>query len=144
MSVVNGVLVATPPPEGYVVDFDNPQRHSVLTAYVVSAVGMVFALLFMLQRLYVKAFVRHSLGIDDFLLVIAWFAAYINSIVYTIPTCFSKVVILLFLKDINNSQQWYRWDRQPSTARTLNLDSRTTLALVGHVCILCISSANDI
>ncbi|CRK25898.1 hypothetical protein BN1708_014364 [Verticillium longisporum] len=145
MSVVNGVLVATPPPEGYVVDFDNPQRHSVLTAYVVSAVGMLLALLFMLQRLYVKAFVRHSLGIDDFLLVIAWlgsiaiqvltirsfahtymgvhaweipfekfqdfalFAAYINSIVYTIPTCFSKVVILLFLKDINNSQQWYRW-----------------------------------
>ncbi|CRK40205.1 hypothetical protein BN1708_008140 [Verticillium longisporum] len=145
MSVVNGVLVAIPPPEGYVVDFDNPQRNSVLTAYVVSAVGMVFALLFMLQRLYVKAFVRHSLGIDDFLLVIAWlgsiaiqvltirsfahtymgvhgweipfekfqdfalFAAYINSIVYTIPTCFSKVVILLFLKDMNNSQKWYRW-----------------------------------
>ncbi|KAF3347736.1 Dihydrosphingosine 1-phosphate phosphatase [Verticillium dahliae VDG2] len=145
MSVVNGVLVAIPPPEGYVVDFDNPRRNSVLTAYVVSAVGMVFALLFMLQRLYVKAFVRHSLGIDDFLLVIAWlgsiaiqvltirsfahtymvvhgweipfekfqdfalFAAYINSIVYTIPTCFSKVVILLFLKDMNNSQKWYRW-----------------------------------
>ncbi|KAH6696056.1 hypothetical protein EV126DRAFT_388464 [Verticillium dahliae] len=129
MSVVNGVLVAIPPPEGYVVDFDNPRRNSVLTAYVVSAVGMVFALLFMLQRLYVKAFVRHSLGIDDFLLVIAWLGsiaiqvltirsfAHTYMVVHGWEIPFEKfqdfalvnVVILLFLKDMNNSQKWYRW-----------------------------------
>ncbi|EGY17065.1 uncharacterized protein VDAG_08229 [Verticillium dahliae VdLs.17] len=129
MSVVNGVLVAIPPPEGYVVDFDNPRRNSVLTAYVVSAVGMVFALLFILQRLYVKAFVRHSLGIDDFLLVIAWLGsiaiqvltirsfAHTYMVVHGWEIPFEKfqdfalvnVVILLFLKDMNNSQKWYRW-----------------------------------
>ncbi|EGY17064.1 uncharacterized protein VDAG_08228 [Verticillium dahliae VdLs.17] len=37
-----------------------------------------------------------------------------------------------------------RRDRQPSTAQTLNLDSRRTLALVGYVCILCIFIPNDI
>lgn len=65
MSIVNGVLVAIPPPEGYVVDFDNPQRNSVLTTYVVATVGMVLAAAFVAQRLYVKAFIRNKLGIDD-------------------------------------------------------------------------------
>lgn len=65
MSIVNGVLVAIPPPEGYVVDFDNPQRNSVLTTYVVATVGMALAAAFVGQRLYVKAFIRNKLGIDD-------------------------------------------------------------------------------
>ena len=37
------------------------------------------------------------------------FGAYINSIVYTVPTCLSKVVILLFLREINSTQTWYKW-----------------------------------
>ncbi|KAH7354252.1 hypothetical protein B0T11DRAFT_342368 [Plectosphaerella cucumerina] len=145
MSIVNGVLVAIPPPEGYVVDFDNPQRNSVLTTYVVATVGMVLAAAFVAQRLYVKAFIRNKLGIDDAVVIVAWlgsiaiqvltirsfavgfmgvhgweipfekfqefalFGAYINSIVYTVPTCLSKIVILLFLLEINHNNKWYRW-----------------------------------
>ncbi|KAF7556711.1 hypothetical protein G7Z17_g1234 [Cylindrodendrum hubeiense] len=127
MSEIDGVLVAILPPDGYVVDFDNPQRNSVGAT------------------LYVKAFIRNNFGIDDVLLIIAWlgsiaiqvltlrsfiegwmgvhgweipfdkfqtavfWATYINSIVYTIPTCLSKIVILLFLLELNRGQAWYRW-----------------------------------
>lgn len=65
MSVVNGVVVALPPPEGYVVDFDNPQRRYVVAVYVVSGLGMLFSFVFMLQRLFVKIYVHHSLRLDD-------------------------------------------------------------------------------
>lgn len=65
MAEINGTLVALPPPEGYVVDFENPQRNSVTVTYVVSGVGMTLALFFLLQRLYVKIFVRNKFGIDD-------------------------------------------------------------------------------
>ncbi|KAH6884932.1 hypothetical protein B0T10DRAFT_577330 [Thelonectria olida] len=145
MAEVNGVLVAIPPPDGYVVDFDNPQRNSVTATYVICGIGMTLALFFLLQRLYVKAFIRNTFGVDDVLLIIAWlgsitiqaltlrsfvegwmgvhaweipfakfqkavfWANYINSIVYTVPTCLSKIVILLFMLEINSNQPWYRW-----------------------------------
>ncbi|KAH6953797.1 hypothetical protein BKA56DRAFT_638278 [Ilyonectria sp. MPI-CAGE-AT-0026] len=145
MAEINGTIVAIPPPDGYVVDFDNPERNSVAATYAVSSVGIIAALLFLLQRLYVKAFIRNKLGIDDALLVLAWlgsiaiqvltlrsfiegwmgvhaweisfekfqkaifWANYINSIVYTIPTCFSKIVILMFLLELSGNRNWYRW-----------------------------------
>ncbi|KAM5344600.1 hypothetical protein ACJ41O_013135 [Fusarium nematophilum] len=145
MAEINGTLVAIPPPEGYVVDFNNPQRQAVEATYVICGVGMSLALFFLFQRLYVKLFVRNNFGIDDVLLIIAWlgsiaiqaltlrsfaegwmgvhvweipfekfqkaifWAYYINSIVYTVPTCLSKVVILLFLLEINTNKGWYRW-----------------------------------
>lgn len=65
MSAVNGVVVAMAPPDGYVVDFDNPQRRSVLAVYCVAGIGMVCAFLFMLQRIYVKLYVHGSFWIDD-------------------------------------------------------------------------------
>lgn len=65
MSIVNGVTVAIPPPEGYLVDFDNPQRRSVIAVYCVAGIGMFFATIFMLQRIYVKLVVHRSLWIDD-------------------------------------------------------------------------------
>lgn len=65
MSLVNGVSVAIPPPEGYAVDFDGPQRNSVETAYAVASVGIILAAAFVAQRLYVKAFIRNKMGIDD-------------------------------------------------------------------------------
>ncbi|KAF4962843.1 hypothetical protein FSARC_9086 [Fusarium sarcochroum] len=145
MAEINGTLVAVAPPEGYVVDFDNPLRNSVMGTYVVSGIGMSLAFFFIVQRLFVKIFVRGNFGIDDVLLIIAWvgsiaiqaltlrsfvhgfmgvhaweipfelfqdaifWANYINSIVYTVPTGLSKVVILLFLLEINSNQKWYRW-----------------------------------
>ncbi|KAK7415332.1 hypothetical protein QQX98_005976 [Neonectria punicea] len=145
MTEINGTLVAVEPPAGYIVDFDNPQRQAVTATYVICGVGMTLALFFLLQRLFVKIFIRSNFGIDDVLLIIAWFgsiaiqvltlrsfakgwmgvhaweipfekfqkaifwASYINSIVYTVPTCLSKIVILLFLLEINSNQSWYRW-----------------------------------
>ena len=51
---VDGVPVAMPPPEGYEVDFDNPQRNSVTAAYWLYGVGNALALLMVLQRVYVR------------------------------------------------------------------------------------------
>ena len=64
-AVVNGVPVAIPPPEGYVVDFDNPQRNSVTAAYWLFGVGNFLALLFMLQRAYVRLVIQKTLRLED-------------------------------------------------------------------------------
>ncbi|KAF4971251.1 hypothetical protein FSARC_1873 [Fusarium sarcochroum] len=88
MAEINGTVVAVAPPEGYDVDFDNPQRNSVMAIYVVCGIGTSLALFFLFQRLFVKVFVRKNFGIDDGL---------------------SKTVILLFLLEINSTQKWYRW-----------------------------------
>ncbi|KAK5992199.1 hypothetical protein PT974_05600 [Cladobotryum mycophilum] len=145
MTTIDGVLVAMPPPEGYVVNFNNPKRQSVMSIYVISGIGMVLAAFMMGQRLYVKARIRRKLGVDDLLLVITWlgtlaiqgliifsivdgflgvhaweipfdkmqkfalYAGYLNSIVYTVPTTLAKIVILLFFRDINNPQKWYKY-----------------------------------
>jgi hypothetical protein len=63
--MVNGVPVIMPPPEGYVVNFDNPQRNSVTEAYWLCGVGNFFCLLFMLQRVYVRAVVQRRVHWED-------------------------------------------------------------------------------
>ncbi|KAK2611986.1 hypothetical protein QQS21_001951 [Conoideocrella luteorostrata] len=85
MPTVNGVQVLVSPPEGYVVDFNKPQRQSVEASYVVIGVGIVISTFFMLQRLYVKRVLRNKLGVDDLLLVFAWIGsvAIQGLIVYT-------------------------------------------------------------
>lgn len=65
MSVINGIRVAIPPPEGYVVDFDHPERQSVNASYTIASVGIALSTFFMCQRLYVKTALRNSLGVDD-------------------------------------------------------------------------------
>ncbi|RGP71634.1 hypothetical protein FLONG3_7069 [Fusarium longipes] len=55
--VINGVRVAISPPEGYVVNFEHPQRRHEVEAYTASGVGMGLAFLFVLQYLYVKLWV---------------------------------------------------------------------------------------
>ncbi|KAJ4157626.1 hypothetical protein NW754_009270 [Fusarium falciforme] len=59
-AVVNGVPVAIPPPEGYEVDFDNPQRNSVTAAYWLFGVGNFLALLF-----YASASLRSTGDSED-------------------------------------------------------------------------------
>lgn len=82
MSLVNGVPVAIPPPEGYVVDFDNPQRQSHIATYCIVGIGNFLAFTFLLQRLYVQWIVRKRLDFEDFGLVIAWmFAVAIQGII---------------------------------------------------------------
>ncbi|KAE9583294.1 hypothetical protein CGMCC3_g1294 [Colletotrichum fructicola] len=72
MSNTSGVITALPAPEGYVVDFENPQRRDVVETYVVVGIGMFLALLFLLQRLYVKVVIRKKFGLDDVLLLFGW------------------------------------------------------------------------
>ncbi|KAI8307462.1 hypothetical protein K4K59_010832 [Colletotrichum sp. SAR11_240] len=76
MSNTSGVITALPAPEGYVVDFDNPQRRDVVESYVVVGIGMFLALLFLLQRLYVKIIIRKKFGLDDVLLLFGWKKAF--------------------------------------------------------------------
>ncbi|CEI39628.1 hypothetical protein FVEN_g1915 [Fusarium venenatum] len=73
MPVVNGVPVAIPPPKGYVVNFDHPQRRHEIEAYVASSVGMGIAFLFVLQYLYVKVWILRKLELETACLLIGWF-----------------------------------------------------------------------
>ncbi|KAF4344335.1 integral membrane protein [Fusarium beomiforme] len=64
-AVVDGVPVAIPPPEGYKVDFDNPQRNSVTEAYWLYGVGNFLSLLFIAQRVYVRCFMHKAVRLED-------------------------------------------------------------------------------
>jgi hypothetical protein len=54
MTTIDGVMVLLPPPEGYVVDFDNPARQGIPDAYFVAGFGLAISFLFFMQRMYVK------------------------------------------------------------------------------------------
>ncbi|CEJ93935.1 hypothetical protein VHEMI09494 [[Torrubiella] hemipterigena] len=69
---VNGVPVAVPPPSGYTVNFEHPQRQCVLESYIIAGIGMGVASFFMFQRFYVHYHLRNNLSFDDLLLLIAW------------------------------------------------------------------------
>ncbi|RYP85778.1 hypothetical protein DL769_000886 [Monosporascus sp. CRB-8-3] len=68
----NGVVTFLPAPEGYDVDFENPQRQYVVQIYSVAAVGNPLALFFLSQRLYTKIFLARGLQIDDGFLIISY------------------------------------------------------------------------
>lgn len=65
MSMTDGVLTLLPAPDGYVVDFDNPQRQATHEAYWVASVGNVVALLFLMQKLYTKIHLDKRFQTDD-------------------------------------------------------------------------------
>jgi hypothetical protein len=54
-----------PAPEGYVVDFENPQRQAVPHAYYIAGVGRTLSLLMMGQRLHTKFVVMGKIQMDD-------------------------------------------------------------------------------
>lgn len=64
-TVINGVPVLLPPPEGYEVDFDNPQRQAVPEAYWIGGVSIILSLLFVAQRLYTKFVLIKKIQADD-------------------------------------------------------------------------------
>lgn len=72
LPTVNGVPVVMPPPPGYVVDFENPQRNSVTEAYWMCAIGNFLCLLFILQRVYVRAVVQRTFHWEDVSLGVAY------------------------------------------------------------------------
>ncbi|KAI1032475.1 hypothetical protein LB503_012687 [Fusarium chuoi] len=70
--VTNGVITFLPPPEGYVVDFDNPQQQDALKHFFIFGILGSLAILCLLQRLYVKYYISRGLKIDDVLITLAW------------------------------------------------------------------------
>jgi hypothetical protein len=65
MSTVNGVTTIIPPPDGYRVDFANPQRRLVTETYVIFIVENILAIAFLGQRLYTKIRLMKQFQIDD-------------------------------------------------------------------------------
>jgi hypothetical protein len=65
MSNTNGTITIIPAPDGYVVDFDNPQMQYVAQSYIVAAVEMTLAFLFLLQRLYTKIVIVKQFQLED-------------------------------------------------------------------------------
>ncbi|KAJ0124249.1 integral membrane protein [Diaporthe amygdali] len=96
MSVVDGVVVLVPPPPGYNVDFDNPQRQADVATYWLAGFGLVFAMLFTAQRVYVKLVVVKRFQLDDWLLFLAW--------VTSIATQF--LVLYMFASAIGGVHSW--------------------------------------
>ncbi|CAM1501952.1 Fc.00g039360.m01.CDS01 [Cosmosporella sp. VM-42] len=76
MPVVDGIATLLPAPEGYVIDFNNPQRQGVPDAYYVAAFGTALSVILMGQRLYVKLVLSGGLQIDDVFLLLAWATAF--------------------------------------------------------------------
>lgn len=65
MPNVDGVVTILPPPEGYMVDFANPQRRLMTEAYTLFIVENILALTFLVQRLYTKIRLMKQFQIDD-------------------------------------------------------------------------------
>lgn len=53
------------PPDGYVVDFEHPQRRADIQTYWCFGVGNFLALIFLAQRFYTKLHVVKSFQLDD-------------------------------------------------------------------------------
>jgi hypothetical protein len=68
MATINGTQVAMAPPEGYQVDFDNPQRNMMAANYIVYAVGLILSAMFLGQKLFVKIHIQRGLGVEDCML----------------------------------------------------------------------------
>ncbi|CAM1503371.1 Fc.00g081470.m01.CDS01 [Cosmosporella sp. VM-42] len=63
--VTDGVTTFLPPPEGYVVDFDNPQQQKEFHHFLIFGILGSLALFCLVQRLYTKHFLTAGLKIDD-------------------------------------------------------------------------------
>lgn len=61
----DGTLSLLPPPEHYVVDFENPQRQWVIEAYSITGGLNLVMLVFVAQRTYVKLWVHKKVDWDD-------------------------------------------------------------------------------
>ncbi|KAI1638258.1 hypothetical protein F4809DRAFT_601006 [Biscogniauxia mediterranea] len=68
----DGTVTALPPPDGYIVDFENPQRQFIDALSWTSGAISIVTLLFVCQRLYVSFAVEKRVSLDDGFLFIAW------------------------------------------------------------------------
>ncbi|KAH8662482.1 hypothetical protein BX600DRAFT_466439 [Xylariales sp. PMI_506] len=95
-TIIDGIPVAMAPPPGYVVDFDNPKRNSVTAAYWLFGVGNLVTILFVAQRVYVRAFVQRHILWED----VCLFVAYVFSIVLQV------LIILSFAGGFMGTHTW--------------------------------------
>ncbi|KAF5619825.1 integral membrane protein PTH11 [Fusarium tjaetaba] len=129
--IVDGVTVAIPPPEDYVVNFDHPLQRHAIESYVISGIGTALAFLFFLQYLYVKLWVSRKpdgetvqvVSLSSFILgvtgVHAWelplekfnegnHLTFISPILYAVCTACSKMALALFYRGLS-PQRWWKW-----------------------------------
>ncbi|RYP70386.1 hypothetical protein DL771_005507 [Monosporascus sp. 5C6A] len=137
MSVVNGVTVVMPPPEGYVVDFNHPQRQYVQQYHGVYIGGMAVMLFFVAQNLkpaklcfrkvclliaWASSATCQSLTLWWFQIPVVGIHAWelplelfnfflkafgIQAAAFNIVTCFAKMSILLYYRQLS-PQKWWR------------------------------------
>ncbi|KAF7554020.1 hypothetical protein G7Z17_g3227 [Cylindrodendrum hubeiense] len=106
MPMTNGVVTVLAAPEGYVVDFDHPQRQGVPQAYYVAGFGSAISLLFFAQRLYVKVCLAGGILVDDVLLIVSW-DMYLAAPLYVICGSLAKVALLIFYLRLS-PQRWFK------------------------------------
>ncbi|KAH9887437.1 hypothetical protein F4778DRAFT_426695 [Xylariomycetidae sp. FL2044] len=75
LPVTNGVVTLLPPPEGYIVNFENPQQQKAIDHYVTFGVGGTLATLALVQRFYTKIHLSNGLQIDDGFMFLAWLSS---------------------------------------------------------------------
>lgn len=65
MSMTNGVLTALPAPEGYEVDFENPNQIGDVAGYIVTGIGVAVAFSFLCMRVYTRVVISRNFGLED-------------------------------------------------------------------------------
>ncbi|EOA90941.1 uncharacterized protein SETTUDRAFT_102236 [Exserohilum turcica Et28A] len=105
MPNVNGTITIMPPPEGYVVNFENPQRRLTTASYTLFIVENILALLFLAQRLYTKIHLMKQFQIDDVLIIIAWMCSVATQALLIVG--FVSVVIGVHAWEISIQQYGY-------------------------------------
>ncbi|TPX14011.1 uncharacterized protein E0L32_000405 [Thyridium curvatum] len=78
-----GIPTLVPPPEGYIVDFENPQRQAVLEHYLIFGIGGPLAFIALMQRFYTKIFLSKGLQIDDAFMALAWVSSILTQALLT-------------------------------------------------------------
>ncbi|KAK8085696.1 hypothetical protein PG997_006967 [Apiospora hydei] len=94
------IVTLAPPPDGYVVNFENPRRRADIQTYWCFGVGNLLALIFLAQRFYTKLHIVKSFQLDDGVRVanhsIATFqAVWVAAIIYTLTGSFAKLSLLV-------------------------------------------------
>ncbi|KAA8618426.1 hypothetical protein PtrSN002B_002980 [Pyrenophora tritici-repentis] len=75
MSNVNGTITLIPPPDDYVVNFENPVRRLAVETYILFIVENALALAFLIQRLYTKIYLMKQFQVDDGMIILGWMAS---------------------------------------------------------------------
>ncbi|TVY74577.1 Satratoxin biosynthesis SC1 cluster protein 4 [Fusarium oxysporum f. sp. cubense] len=80
---INGTEVFRLPPEGYVVDFDNPKQQYALEHYLIFGIGAPVAFIALLQRFYTKIRLRKKIEVDDCFMFLGWMCSLLTQALMT-------------------------------------------------------------